>query len=126
VADRLLELGVPGQRLVLVLGEPYDDWPPSFRDAGLGHGWCRAQIQVEAGPFVGTIDTVVVEADYREAAASFRARGTARFGGNRDALVVLERDGSTIEATVTMSEDDPQFMVRYLIFESAGQASGDA
>ena len=123
--DRLLEIGVPGQRLGLVLGEPFDAWPPGFLDAGLGQSWRQAQIEVEAGPFGGTIDTVVDEADYRKSLAAFRATGSARFGGHRDALVVLERDGSTIEVTVTLSEDDPQFSVRYLVFEADGSDSGD-
>lgn len=120
MVDRMLEIGVPGQRLGLVLGEPFSAWPPGFLDAGLGQGWRQAQIEVEAGPFSGTIETVVVEADYRKSLASFRASGSARFGGHRDALVVLERDGSTIEVTVTLSEDDPQFSVRYLVFETDG------
>lgn len=109
--ERLLSLGSDGQRLAIELGVPYDG-PPVVGSRRYRH----AQIHVEAGGFRGTIAAVADEAQYREAAAAFGTEGRGRFGGGRDALVALEREGSTIEVEVVVTEDDPQVRLRFLIF----------
>ena len=110
--EQLLSLGSDGQRLVIALGPPYDG-PPVLGARPYRH----AQIHVEAGAFRGTVAAVAEESQYRQAAAAFRRDGRGRFGGDRDALVALERQGSTIDVEVVVTEDDPQVRLRFLIFE---------
>ena len=110
--ERLLAVGSSGQRLVIELGAPYDG-PPVFSERRYRH----AEIHVEAGAFRGTVPAVADESQYREAATAFGRDGRCRFGGDRDTLVALERDGSAIDVEVTVTEDDPQVSLRFLIFE---------
>jgi hypothetical protein len=110
--ERLLTLGSDGQRLVVEFGEAYDG-PKVLSSRPYRH----AQIHVEAGAFRGTVAAIPDEAQYRLAAEAFRLDGRARFGGHRDVLLTVDREGSTIEVVVIVTEDDPQVTLRYLIFE---------
>jgi hypothetical protein len=110
--EQLLVLGSARQRITVALGERFEG------DLPLGNGdWSHAQIGVEAGPFKGTVETVVETSAYRVAAEAFMSTGNAHFGGHRDVLLRLERDGSTVHVEVILTEDDPQVTLRYLIFE---------
>jgi hypothetical protein len=103
--EPLVDIGSDGQRLRVVAAGP----------AGLRDAW----IEVEAYPFSGTIKTVLTEDDisqYRSAMQDFAAVGRAILGGHRAPQIELEREGDTIEVTVTASGDDPWPTIRYLIF----------
>ena len=114
----LLTIGSPGQSLRIHLAGPYnaDAADPATRD------WQRAVIYVEAHPFSGSIETVLAAdeiAQYQQAIADFAVTGQARLGGNRAAEIQLKLDGQVVEVIVTPSGDDPQPLLRYLIFPTS-------
>jgi hypothetical protein len=85
--------------------------------------WRYADIDVEAHPFAGTIQTVLTAEDVQEYDSLARAftsgqREHVIFGGDRAAEVVLRRHDQTIEVSVTPSGDDPWPLLRFLIFPS--------
>jgi hypothetical protein len=115
----LLDIGSPGQRLRVVIGDAL---------AGFGAEMFPARIEVEAFPFRGHIEATFAadEVDaYTHAVERLRTSSKVRCGGNRATLVQLELEGDVIEVTVMLSEDDPWPTLRYLILppDDLGAAS---
>ncbi|MFC5060612.1 hypothetical protein [Actinomycetospora atypica] len=112
----LVDLGVPGARLLVRLGEHVAAWSPDPDQAS----WRHAEIVVEAAPFSGTIPTILTGTEvgqYREALAALDRgdRADVRLGGDRAAEIRLERTAATVVVTATPSGDDPWPTIRYLV-----------
>ena len=121
----LLDLGMPGSRITVVVGE---FWSPLMAHLP-GHGWRHARIEVQAAPFSGTINELFEDediAEYRTRAAQF-ASGTAKvtFGGGRIAEIELDRDDNVVEVKVTTSEEDDYIEVRYRVFFDPSPSHGE-
>jgi hypothetical protein len=117
--EHLLNIGQPGSRVTVRLGDLYS---PNAADIAQ-RTWRYADIEVEAHPFAGTINTVLTAEDIQEYASLAGAftsgqREHVVFGGDRAAEVVLQRHDQTVEVSVTPSGDDPWPLLRFLIFPS--------
>lgn len=115
----LLDLGQPGSRITLRLGELYS---PNSADP-TQRTWREASIEVQAHPFAGTIETVLSGEDIQEYDSLARMftdgqRDHVILGGDRAAEIILQRDDETVEVSVTPSGADPWPLLSFLIFPS--------
>jgi hypothetical protein len=113
--EELFAIGSPGQSLRVEIVGPYnvDALDPTMT------GWLNAAIHVDAFPFSGSIQAIFAPDDveqYQQAIVDFAQTGRARMGGGRAPEIILEREDQVVEVTVTPSGDDPQPLIRYLIF----------
>ncbi|MCD2186074.1 hypothetical protein [Actinomycetospora soli] len=112
----LLDVGAPGARLVVRLGEPF---APHHVDPET-RCWRHAEIVVDAAPFAGTIRTILTGDDverYRAGIAALLADEEASvvLGGDRAAEVRLDREGDAVIVAATPSGDDPWPTIRYAL-----------